>query len=138
MLQPRAWQAYKLRFDRVSKAGTEFQCVLILVHKDEGVLEAAAAARRAFGQAPSDYMPHLSLLYAKIPDEERTEIAEQLQAHAHTLSLRCCTSAVLVLLADSERCSSAAGHHSLFSKMLLCELRARHGCCWLGSPSSAT
>lgn len=108
-LQPRARQAYKLRFDRVGKAATEFQCVFILVHKDEGVLEAAAAARRLFGQAPSDYMPHLSLLYAKIPDEERTEIAEQLQVRAHILSLRCCTAAVLLLLADSERCGSAAG-----------------------------
>lgn len=86
-LKRRTRQAYKLRLDRVGKADTEFQCVFILVHKDEGVLEAAAAARRAFGQAPADYMPHLSLLYAKIPDEERTEIAEQLQVRAQILSL---------------------------------------------------
>ena len=60
--------------------------MFILMHKDEAVVEAAAAARRAFGQAPLDYMPHLSLLYAKIPDEERTEIAEQLQVRSHILS----------------------------------------------------
>ena len=138
-LQPRARQAYKLRFDRVGKAGTEFQCVFIHMHKDEGVLEAAAAARRAFGQAPSDYMPHLSLLYAKIPDKERTEIAEQLQARAHIMSLRCCTSAVLLLLAAVSGAAALLPSAVCATAVLLCEPQSCQSCCWLLlSPPSAT
>jgi len=76
-------QAYKLRFDRIAQSTTRFQCVFVLVHPDEEVQRAAAAARRAFGLGDGEgYTPHLSLLYADIPQEERAELVEQLQARA--------------------------------------------------------
>lgn len=38
------------------------------------VLQAGAAARAAYSQDPaSRYMPHLSLLYSDIPEEERCD-----------------------------------------------------------------
>lgn len=38
------------------------------------VPQAGAAARAAYGQAPaSQYMPHLSLLYSDVPEEERCD-----------------------------------------------------------------
>ncbi len=78
-------QAYKLRFDRIAQSTTVFQCVFVLVHPDEEVQRAAAAARRAFGLGDGPgYTPHLSLLYADIPQEERAELVEQLQARART------------------------------------------------------
>jgi len=76
-------QAYQLRFDRIAQSTTRFQCVFVLVHPDEEVQSAAAAARRAFGLGDGEgYTPHLSLLYADIPQEERAELVEQLQARA--------------------------------------------------------
>ncbi len=82
-------QAYKLRLDRVGKANTRFQCVFILMHKDEEAVAAAVATQRKFGLASASepYMPHLSLLYADISEEERTELAEQLQVLLVTYTL---------------------------------------------------
>ena len=75
-------QAYTLRLDHVSQSTSVYQCVFILVRKDEEVLRTAAAAQRAFGEGDgTGYMPHLSLIYADISQEERAKLVNTFQVH---------------------------------------------------------
>jgi hypothetical protein len=45
-----------------------------MAHQDEGTMAAAAATRAAFARSTPPYMPHLSLLYADIPQEQRSKV----------------------------------------------------------------
>ncbi|PNW77036.1 hypothetical protein CHLRE_10g419600v5 [Chlamydomonas reinhardtii] len=67
---------YRINFTEVACGSIYYQCVYLLVDKTEGVLAAGAAARKAFGITTGPYMPHLSLLYSDIPQEERAKIVE--------------------------------------------------------------
>jgi len=58
--------------------GSSFhKCVFILVAKEAAIMQAGATAREHFGMPMSDYMPHLSLLYAEIADEAKADSMRQ-------------------------------------------------------------
>ena len=67
-------QKYRINFTEVACGSIYYQCVYLLVDKTEGVLAAGAAARKAFGITTGPSMPHLSLLYSDIPQEERAKV----------------------------------------------------------------
>ncbi len=56
-------QKYRVNFTGVTRGSLYYQCVYLGVANDQPVMEAAAAARRAYGMTTGPYMPHLSLLY---------------------------------------------------------------------------
>ncbi|KAL6784018.1 hypothetical protein ACKKBG_A04440 [Auxenochlorella protothecoides x Auxenochlorella symbiontica] len=72
---------YVIKFDKV-KAGTSFfQCVFIKCQETPAVMQAAQEARSSYGKDPNEvYMPHLSLLYADITQEQREAVAQETQA----------------------------------------------------------
>jgi hypothetical protein len=51
--------------------------VYILVAQEAAIMQAGAVARQQFDMAPTDYMPHLSLLYADLTDEVKAESTRQ-------------------------------------------------------------
>ncbi|PNW77034.1 hypothetical protein CHLRE_10g419550v5 [Chlamydomonas reinhardtii] len=67
---------YRINFTDVTRGSIYYQCVYLSVAKDEGAMAAAATAREVFGITTGPYMPHLSLLYSDIPQEERAKAVE--------------------------------------------------------------
>ena len=67
-------QKYRINFTDVTRGSIYYQCVYLSVAKDEGAMAAAATAREVFGITTGPYMPHLSLLYSDIPQEERAKV----------------------------------------------------------------
>ncbi|GIL83708.1 hypothetical protein Vretimale_10495 [Volvox reticuliferus] len=67
---------YRINFVDVTRGTFFYQCVFLLVAKDEGTMAAAASARSVFGMTTTPYMPHLSLLYADLVDAEKAKIVE--------------------------------------------------------------
>ncbi|WIA10617.1 hypothetical protein OEZ85_010799 [Tetradesmus obliquus] len=63
---------FRINFLNVVQGSSFHKCVYILVAKEQAIMAAGAAAQQAFGKAPADYMPHLSLLYADVDDTART------------------------------------------------------------------
>lgn len=89
-------QPYKLDFEQVSYGDKYFQCVYVLIKPTEEVVEAARAARKAFGlDENARYMPHLSLLYGKVDSGVRCAHADASRRGAarvrHRGRLRACT-----------------------------------------------
>ncbi|GLC45448.1 hypothetical protein PLESTM_001735800 [Pleodorina starrii] len=68
---------HRINFVEVTRGTFFYQCVFLLVAKDEGTMAAAAPARNVFGMTTPPYMPHLSLLYADLADEEKAKVVEQ-------------------------------------------------------------
>eukprot|EP00882_Tetradesmus_deserticola_P023670 GHRQ01025774.1.p2 GENE.GHRQ01025774.1~~GHRQ01025774.1.p2 ORF type:complete len:142 (+),score=44.03 GHRQ01025774.1:582-1007(+) len=64
-------QRFRLNFLNVVHGQTFHKCVYILVAKEEAIMAAGAAAQQAFGKPTTDFMPHLSLLYADVDDATR-------------------------------------------------------------------
>ncbi|KAJ9515222.1 hypothetical protein QJQ45_002365 [Haematococcus lacustris] len=67
---------YRLNFLNVSTGTFYYQCVFLLVAQEPAVMQAAAAAREAFGMSTGPYMPHLSLLYADLSDADKAKAAD--------------------------------------------------------------
>ncbi|GLI64324.1 hypothetical protein VaNZ11_007551 [Volvox africanus] len=67
---------YRINFVNVTRGTFFYQCVFLLVAKDEGTMAAAAAARSVYGMTTPPYMPHLSLLYADLDDTEKAKVVE--------------------------------------------------------------
>ncbi|KAG2429139.1 hypothetical protein HYH02_014175 [Chlamydomonas schloesseri] len=67
---------YRINFTDVTRGPIYYQCVYLRVAKDDGAMAAAATAREVFGTTTGPYMPHLSLLYSDIPEEERAKAVE--------------------------------------------------------------
>lgn len=59
-----AAQPLRVSFTDVTSGSSFHQCVYILCAKDEPLLAAGDAARRAYALDTPPYMPHLSLLYS--------------------------------------------------------------------------
>ncbi|CAH9114263.1 unnamed protein product [Cuscuta epithymum] len=73
----------------VSKVATGpffYQCVFLLLHPTPEVVETSDHCCSHFGyQRPSAYMPHVSLLYADITDEEKKSVEERAYALDETI-----------------------------------------------------
>ncbi|KAL3616991.1 hypothetical protein CASFOL_039385 [Castilleja foliolosa] len=71
-------KAYTATVDKVATGTFSFQCVFLLLHPTPQVVEASAHCCRHFGyKNSSPYMPHLSLLYGDLTDEEKKKAQEK-------------------------------------------------------------
>eukprot|EP00249_Psilotum_nudum_P005008 c18501_g1_i1 orf=85-681(+) len=82
---------FHCRLTHVGCGETYFQCVYAVVEASDQVMQANLQARRFFELGPVDgvgsssgskdigYMPHLSLLYGDLTDEEKQEAKEMVQ-----------------------------------------------------------
>ncbi|KAK3206688.1 hypothetical protein Dsin_020734 [Dipteronia sinensis] len=71
-------KAYNCSVDRVATGTFFYQCVYLLLHPNAEVVEASAHCCGHFGYSNSTpYMPHLSLLYADLTDDEKKKAQEK-------------------------------------------------------------
>ncbi|PIA25947.1 hypothetical protein AQUCO_10200011v1 [Aquilegia coerulea] len=72
---------YTAKVNSVSTGTFFYQCVYLLLHPSNQVLEASAHCSRHFGYlSSSPYMPHASLLYGDITVEEKQRAKEKAEA----------------------------------------------------------
>ncbi|KAL3576327.1 hypothetical protein D5086_021610 [Populus alba] len=70
--------AYTATVDRVATGTFFYQCVYLLLHPMPEVVEASAHCSGHFGyKSSTPYMPHLSLLYGDLTDDEKKEAQEK-------------------------------------------------------------
>ncbi|KAL9329470.1 hypothetical protein ACSQ67_004473 [Phaseolus vulgaris] len=82
-----ALKPFHVTVDRVAAGTFFYQCVYLLLRPDPHLLEASAHSCKHFGYASSTpYMPHLSLLYGDLSDEEKRKAQERASAIDHTLA----------------------------------------------------
>ncbi|KAL2524294.1 Cyclic phosphodiesterase [Abeliophyllum distichum] len=71
-------KAYIASVDKVATGTFFYQCVFLLLHPTPEVVQASAHCSNQFGyKSSTPYMPHLSLLYADLTDEEKKEAQEK-------------------------------------------------------------
>ncbi|KAG8385381.1 hypothetical protein BUALT_Bualt03G0037100 [Buddleja alternifolia] len=71
-------KAYNATVDRVATGTFFYQCVFLLLHPTPEVVEASTHCSNHLGyKHPTPYMPHLSLLYADLSDEEKKTAQEK-------------------------------------------------------------
>ncbi|KAF5752792.1 putative Cyclic phosphodiesterase [Tripterygium wilfordii] len=71
-------KAYDATVDRVATGTFFYQCVYLLIHPTPEVVEASVHCTRHFGyKSSTTYMPHLSLLYGDLSDEEKKNAQEK-------------------------------------------------------------
>ncbi|KAE8728738.1 Cyclic phosphodiesterase [Hibiscus syriacus] len=69
---------YNATVDRVATGTFFYQCVFLLLHPTSQVVETSEHCSGHFGyKCSSPYMPHLSLLYADISEEEKKKAQEK-------------------------------------------------------------
>ncbi|KAJ3703986.1 hypothetical protein LUZ61_007691 [Rhynchospora tenuis] len=69
---------YKAKVTSVSRGTFFYQCVYLLIEPTKEVVEASADCCVHFGyQSSTPYMPHLSLLYQDLTDEEKDEAVKK-------------------------------------------------------------
>ncbi|CAK7350342.1 unnamed protein product [Dovyalis caffra] len=71
-------QAYNATVDRVATGTFFYQCVYLLLHPTAEVVEASAHCTERFGYKNfTPYMPHVSLLYGDLTDDEKKKAQEK-------------------------------------------------------------
>nr|XP_023881913.1 cyclic phosphodiesterase-like [Quercus suber]POE73742.1 cyclic phosphodiesterase [Quercus suber] len=71
-------KAYTATVDRVATGTFFYQCVFLLIHPTTEVVETSAHCCGHFGYKNSTpYMPHLSLLYADLTEDEKKKAQER-------------------------------------------------------------
>ncbi|KAM3306789.1 cyclic phosphodiesterase-like [Capsicum chacoense] len=71
-------KVYSGTVEKVDVGTFFYQCVYLLLHPTTEVVEASARCCRSFGyNSSSPYMPHMSLLYADLTDEEKKKAQEK-------------------------------------------------------------
>ncbi|XP_028755854.1 cyclic phosphodiesterase-like isoform X1 [Neltuma alba] len=74
-------KAYNATVDRVATGTFFYQCVYLLIHPTPEVVETSDHCISHFGyNRSSPYMPHLSLLYGDLTDEEKKRAQERANA----------------------------------------------------------
>ncbi|XP_028783877.1 cyclic phosphodiesterase [Neltuma alba] len=74
-------KAYNATVDRVATGTFFYQCVYLLIHPTPEVVETSDHCVSHFGyNRSSPYMPHLSLLYGDLTDEEKKRAQERANA----------------------------------------------------------
>ncbi|KAJ4768446.1 Cyclic phosphodiesterase [Rhynchospora pubera] len=69
---------YKAKVASVSRGTFFYQCVYLLIEPTKEVVEASAHCCGHFGyQSSTSYMPHLSLLYQDLTDEEKDKAVKK-------------------------------------------------------------
>ncbi|GAB2299035.1 hypothetical protein Dimus_033109 [Dionaea muscipula] len=71
-------KAYTATVESVSTGTFFYQCVFLLLHPSPEVVEASSHCSSHFGyKNSSSYMPHMSLIYGDITDEEKKKAREK-------------------------------------------------------------
>ncbi|XP_047308227.1 cyclic phosphodiesterase-like [Impatiens glandulifera] len=71
-------KAYNATVEKVDTGTFFYQCVYLLMQQDSQVMEAAAYCWNQFGYTSSTtYMPHLSILYGDLSDEDKKKAQEE-------------------------------------------------------------
>lgn len=74
-------KAYNATVDRVATGTFFYQCVYLLIHPTPEVMETSDLCISQFDyNRSSPYMPHLSLLYGDLTDEEKKKAQERAKA----------------------------------------------------------
>ncbi|XP_073006590.1 cyclic phosphodiesterase-like [Typha latifolia] len=75
-----ALSSYTARVASVSRGGFFYQCVYLLIEPTPEVVETSAHCCNGFGYRSSTaYMPHLSLLYQDLTDEEKEKARSRVE-----------------------------------------------------------
>ncbi|XP_027347490.1 cyclic phosphodiesterase-like [Abrus precatorius] len=73
-----ALKPFHARVERVATGTFFYQCVYLLLHPDPHLLQTSAHCSSYFGYTNSTpYMPHLSLLYGDLSEEEKQKAQER-------------------------------------------------------------
>jgi 2'-5' RNA ligase len=73
-------QPYTMHFQDVSRGAEYFRCVFLKIQATEGVLSAFEEARKIFGYTDrEEHMPHLSLFYGTIPEDQKRMMQNDVQ-----------------------------------------------------------
>ncbi|XP_058188591.1 cyclic phosphodiesterase-like [Rhododendron vialii] len=71
-------RAYTATVERVATGTFFYQCIFLLLHPTPQVLEASSHCTRHFGyKSSTPYMPHLSILYGDLSNEEKKKAQEK-------------------------------------------------------------
>lgn len=71
-------KVYSVNVEKVDIGTFFYQCVYLLLHPTNEVVEASARCCSSFGyNSSSPYMPHMSILYADLMDEEKKKAQEK-------------------------------------------------------------
>lgn len=74
-------KAYNVTVEKVATGTFFYQCVFLLLHPTTEVMETGAHCWAHFGfKSPTPYMPHLSILYGDLTDEEKQRAQEKANA----------------------------------------------------------
>ncbi|XP_004293642.1 PREDICTED: cyclic phosphodiesterase-like [Fragaria vesca subsp. vesca] len=74
----KAVKAYEAKVERVATGTFFYQCVFLLINPTPQVVEASTSCCGHFGYNNSTpYMPHLSILYADLSDEDKKKAQEK-------------------------------------------------------------
>lgn len=74
-------KAYTAKVEKVATGTFFYQCVFLLLHPTAEVVEPSAHCTNHFGfKSSTPYMPHLSLLYADLTEEEKKRAQEKANA----------------------------------------------------------
>ncbi|MFS7931451.1 putative cyclic phosphodiesterase, 2',3'-cyclic-nucleotide 3'-phosphodiesterase [Helianthus anomalus] len=74
-------KAYNATVEKVATGTFFYQCVFLLLHPTPQVMETGAHCWAHFGyKSPTPYMPHLSILYADLTEEEKKRAQEKANA----------------------------------------------------------
>ncbi|KAF5810807.1 putative cyclic phosphodiesterase, 2',3'-cyclic-nucleotide 3'-phosphodiesterase [Helianthus annuus] len=74
-------KAYNATVEKVATGTFFYQCVFLLLHPTTEVMETGAHCWAHFGyKSPTPYMPHLSILYADLTEEEKKRAQEKANA----------------------------------------------------------
>ncbi|KAG1656463.1 hypothetical protein FOA52_005894 [Chlamydomonas sp. UWO 241] len=68
---------YYINFEKLTRGQMYYQSVYLLCAKDPDTMAVGAAAREAFGITTAPYMPHHSLMYSDMTDEERDAVVAE-------------------------------------------------------------
>ncbi|CAL5214239.1 unnamed protein product [Lathyrus oleraceus] len=80
-------KAFQVTVDRVATGTFFYQCVYLLLHPTPQIVETNAHCCSHFGYTNSTpYMPHVSLLYGDLTDEEKQKAQERANILDDTLS----------------------------------------------------
>ncbi|XP_015958104.1 cyclic phosphodiesterase [Arachis duranensis] len=72
------FKAYDVTVDRVASGTFFYQCVYLLLHPHPQVMEASSHCCNHFGyERSTPYMPHLSLIYGDLTEEEKQKAIEK-------------------------------------------------------------
>ena len=73
---------FKVKIDTVSFSDQYFKCVFALAEKVPELVKANEAAREMFNRrGDTEFMPHMSLLYGKMDEEEKRKIASNIKVN---------------------------------------------------------